>query len=68
MLFETGYDFFRDLERLYGLKQDEIPKRARAAWRRLGSAFLSTRQPTAARTMPWALGEFGRPRSSGPSK
>jgi len=59
MVFETGYDFFDDLQP-YGLNSDEEARRAaRKAWARLGRHYLQMRQPDPRE--PWALKRFGEP-------
>jgi hypothetical protein len=67
MMFETGYDFFRDLDHDLGLEfhaLDEEAKieAAREAWVGLGTAFLASWTPkNHLRVKPWALEEFGPP-------
>jgi hypothetical protein len=51
--FQTGYDFFGDLERL-GLNEAD----AERAWRRFGARFMRDHNDP---REPWALREFGEP-------
>lgn len=63
--FETGFDFFGDLEPFgFPAGSDSIRsiwKAAPEAWQRLGAVFLASWQPTAARSTPWAQEQFGEP-------
>lgn len=59
-LFETGYDYFGDLD--YPSEAD-ARQAARAAWRRFGKRFMSTWRPKGNRTEPWALARFGPSRT-----
>jgi hypothetical protein len=60
-VFSSEFDFFGEL-RDAGVETDEHgrPDReeARAAWKRLGSDFLSTFRDS---YTPWALAQFGEP-------
>ncbi len=65
-LFDTGYDFFRDLADVevetdaYGQVSRET---AEAAWQRLGGFFLRDHVPDPHR-QPWALAQFGDPHAA----
>jgi hypothetical protein len=66
--FSTGFDLAGDLLQ-FGLDDDDrspaavqtFYAEARAAWSEFGAAFLATWVPTAARTTPWAVEQFGLP-------
>jgi hypothetical protein len=61
-VFCSGFDFFDELAAI-GVQVDSYGRTsiddARAAWLRLGEAFLE--QPGAGEADPWALAEFGEP-------
>lgn len=62
-VFSSGYDYFRELTEI-GIALDEYGRPAaevaKAAWRRLGNAFLAKpRHPE--QGTPWALEQFGYP-------
>ena len=66
MLFECGRDYLGDLVPFGFPDRSAITSEAtrygaRKAWRRLGSAFMATWQPTKSRPVPWAFEEFGPP-------
>ena len=61
-LFETGWDFFHDLDEIGITTHDQAIAAAPEAWARLGDDFLAHWVPTAARSEPWALEEFGPPK------
>jgi len=65
-LFETGYDFFGDLEPLGFNGSSDADRASRAAakeaWERLGGLFMQTWQPEPnGRQKPWAFEEYGEP-------
>lgn len=57
--FECGFDYFGDLAAIGIHKERDAQKAAPEAWERLSSEFLRTWQPTAARSLPWALTAYG---------
>jgi hypothetical protein len=62
-LFETGFDFFDDLDE-FGLVGDENKRTAaRSAWKRLGAEFMHIwrEKPHFAGQMLWAFEQFGEP-------
>jgi hypothetical protein len=59
--FETGYDFFGELEP-FGIEDDQTARSlARDAWAQFGAAFLRQWEPTPVRELPWAYEAFGDP-------
>lgn len=56
VVFQTGRDFFGDLE---DIGVEDTPEARRDAWRRLGADFLAS-----AAADPWALREYGEPNAS----
>ena len=53
-MFESGYDFFGDLN-VFDIMTDAEGRAAAAeAWRRLGAAFLAEWKPTVTTAKPWA--------------
>lgn len=78
MVFQTGHDFFGEVQAMTGLvapnrapmgadrKTAEAAWRdaAREAWHRFGPAFLATFQGD---KEPWALVQFGRPWEDDPA-
>ena len=63
-MFEAGAAFAGEPEAL-GFSGDQEDMRAAApkAWRRLGDLFLATWKPTDVRPTPWALEQFGEPKT-----
>jgi hypothetical protein len=58
VLFECGYDYFRDLP----FKTDtEAQEAAREAWESLGAAFLASRADNPLCPVPRAFQAFGEP-------
>lgn len=71
-VFETGFDFFDDLEAIgladptagvSGSDAEKVAFRAAAkdAWRRLGAAFMVSWEARGTLEKPWALEQFGNP-------
>lgn len=60
-MFETGYDFFHDLEQFGICGHKAATRAAGPAWRRLGARFMVTWRPNVNVQTPWAILTFGPP-------
>ena len=61
MSFETGWDFFSELEPFGIITHEQLRAAAPEAWDRFGDEFLAKWTPTASQATPWAIEEFGPP-------
>ena len=61
--FECGAAFAGDPEALGFSSQDQMRAAVPKAWARLGELFMATWEPTDVRTTPWALEQFGEPKT-----
>ena len=68
MTFRGGYDFLGDLEDFgiheRAMSREDFRSAAAETWSRLGETYLAEPDPNAAGLTPWALEEFGDPRSA----